>query len=831
MFENNNSAIVRKLIRRALRSDKRRNFFIVAAIALTAFMIASVFSVGMSYYETLMIRPFRSEGIRSHAAFRSLTPENMETLRSLDYVRRISTNYRVGKGDLEGLPKNFSIAAISEESWKYFQRPVFTDVEGKLATAENEIMLSRAHLERMGIEAPYIGMKIPMDFAIGDFYGGELGEKQRGTFILSTIYTEYLSIAPGGNIFTPIFVSEAFAQKYDMCNLENTNVNVLFTTGQGRAVEYTKRLARDLNIEYGRDVIVHPGLEKQPEAGSSTMYIAIAIIVGFFMFVGFLLIYNVMYLSVSKDVRFYGLLKTMGTTPKQLRRIVNGQVLMMYVLGLPIGLVIAALASFVLVPSFISNDTGAVISFTPAIYLGGAVFTLITAHIGASISARKAAKVSPIEAIRYAGEQNVNIKPRSGANGKPSRMAWRNMFRERKRAFIVLLSLFLGITVFTGVMAIVNSMDIAGNIDYWYDHDIGITATNTESNDIGLIGMDREFIEGIKNVPGVSGVREETSGIAVFGYPPEVEAAVVSRAGVFDPLLEITGIDRAYMEELNGKLETPVDIGAFERGEIVLANDSYGMRIMGDMFYEQFPIGTELSFAIGEKSLIPVKTQIAGYIVMPTNMTGTAMGFVTGGLNLIMSNAFLDSIGAKAGTAELGVNIEDGMDEAVNAAISAMVKERGMAMGSAYEAQKDAEEAQFTMFVLGVTISGILALIGLFNFINLITVGLLTRKREFAALESVGMSKKQMRLMLRWEGAIYWIVTIAAQVTVGTGMAYVLFRLVHIQDPIMLPQFIYPVLPVVAVLSLIVLICTITPEICYRGISKNTLVERLREIE
>jgi putative ABC transport system permease protein len=841
-MKNNNQAIVRKITGRALRSDKRRNFFIVAAIALTAFMIASVFSVGMSYYETIMITPFRSEGIFAHAFLGNLNPEQMKTLRSLDYVRRVNTVYRVG-ADYLFAENGGAIVAVNEESWRDSQTPAYSDIVGNMATAYNEIMLARTHLEKMGIDEPYIGMEVPMEYAIGEYnvIGGEPRERYSGTFILSAIYTEYVSLRP--NAYTPVFVSEAFAEHHGRLNYENMDVRVIFTN-QGRTVEYAKRLAQDLNFEYGKDVVVHPALARQADRGSSTMYVAIAIIVGFFMFVGFLLIYNVMYISVSKDVRFYGLLKTMGTTPRQLRRIVNGQVLLMYLIGLPIGLVMAVLTSFALVPAFISSSTGAVVSFSPFIYAGGAAFTLITAYLGASISAKKAAKVSPIEAIRYTGEQNITMKPRSGAgrnlrfllahatgvNGKPSRMAWRNMFRERKRAFIVLLSLFLGITVFTAAMAIVNSTDIAGNIDYWYDHDITIAATNTANSDIGLIGMDREFIEEIRNVPGVSEVREETFGIAMFDYLPEVVAAVESKAGVFSPFLEITGIDRAYMEELNEKLETPIDIEAFERGEIVLADDSDGMRRMGDIFFEHFPIGAELYFEIGQKAPIPVKTQIVGYHHNAT-MTGYGIGFTTGGLNLIMSNTYLDSVGAKAGTANLGVNIEQGMDESVNAAISAIVKERGMAMGSAYEAQREAEEARFTMLVLGSTLSGILALIGLFNFINLITVGLLTRKREFAALESAGMSKKQMRHMLRWEGAIYWIMTIAAQVTAGTGIAYGLFWLVHRQDPIMLPQFIYPALPVAAVFCIIVLICTITPEVCYRGIAKAMLVERLREAE
>jgi putative ABC transport system permease protein len=828
MFENNNKAIVRKIIKRALRSDKRRNFFIIAAIMLTAFMITSVFSVGISYYETITVIPLRSEGMKTHAGIADPNAERLEVLRSLDYVRRISIGYRVGMEYKDGAASGIGIVAVNEESWKYFQTPAFTDIVGKFAKAENEIMLSRALLEHMGINDPYIGMEITIDFAIGDFYTGEFGDKQSEAFILSAIFTEYVSTSPG-QAHTPIFVSEAFAERHGRKNIENANINIIFTN-QNRAVEFSKRLAQDLNLDYDTQVGVHPSLEKQADRGSSTMYIAIGIIVAFFMFVGFLLIYNVMYVSVSKDVRFYGLLKTMGTTPKQLRNIVNGQVLMMYLIGLPIGLALTVVTSFAVVPAFITGSrTGTVVSFSPLIYISGAVFALITAYLGASISAKKAAKVSPIEAIRYTGEQNVNFTPRSTAKGKPSRMAWRNMFRERKRAFIVLVSLFLGITVFTGAMSIVNSTDIAGNIEYWYDHDISINTFNAGVSDLGMLGIERDFINEIVNIPGVSEVREQTSGIATFEYPPEVETANVEQNGYFNPILAITGIDRAYMEEINNKLENPIDIEAFERGEIALVDESKSLRPMGDMLYKYFYIGAELYFEIGLQSRIPVNTKIAGYTEIH-NMTEHGV-FTGGDLTLIMSNAFLESISGKAGINALGINIEDGMEELVNDTISAMIEGRDMAMASILKARREQEAARLTLFVLGSTISGILALIGIFNFINLISVGLITRKREFAALESVGMSKKQMRLMLRWEGAIYWIFTITASITAGTGFAYGLFCLVQNQDPSLFPQFIYPIVPVAVVFSLIVLICTVTPEICYRGISKNTLVERLREVE
>ena len=821
MLENNNKSIIHRITKRTMNSDKRRNFFIITAIVLTTFMITSVLSVGISFHQTLMVTPLRMEGMKTHAGLLNVDKNQLEKIKSLDYVKHISIAHPVGVGFPPGFETSeIPILSLTEESFKHFQAPAFADIIGRFAIREDEIMLSRAHLLAMGIEEPYIGMDIPMEVDIA-------GISKEINFTLSLIYTEYVSSGPG-NAFTPLFVSENFAKHHDLLNYENMIINVIFPR-QNRVVEFAIRMAEDLNIEYGTDIRVHPSLEYQTETGAGGMSLAFGIIIVFFMFVGFLLIYNVMYISVSKDVRFYGLLKSLGTTPKQLRRIVNGQVLIMYVMGMPIGLVLAYIISFVAVPAMINVRTGSIISFSPLIFVGGAFFTLLTVYLGASVSAKKAARVSPIEAIRYTGEQKINFKPRSSAKGRPARMAWRNIFRERKRAFIVMISLFLGIAVFIGVMAVVNSMDIDKGISSWYDYDINIANVNVNMGDFGLIGMDRDFIDKISSLPGISEISEQTSGTAAFEYPQEITETLIEFRGFTSNFLGIIGIDRVYMEKINKKLDNPIDIEAFERGEIILIEESGIKIIVGDKLYTSFPIGLELNFTLGFESVIPVTAEIVGYTEI-YNLIGYEVN--TGGaMDIIMSNSFLESIGGKAGVNNLGINIEKGMDEQVNKVVSELVKERGMVMSSSLEAHKAIEEARFSMIVLGSVISGILALIGIFNFINLISVGLISRKRELAIIESVGMGKKQIRRMLRWEGTIYWLLVLSAGATLGTWFAFGLYKLVNNQDPYFFTHFTYPVLPVVFVYIIIITICTLVPGICYRSISKNSLVERLREVD
>ena len=179
--------------------------------------------------------------------------------------------------------------------------------------------------------------------------------------------------------------------------------------------------------------------------GDVITYFALGLLILFLMFAGYLLIYNVMYISVSKDVRFFGMLKTVGTTPKQIRRIVTGQVFRLCLIGLPLGCLAAAAVSLLLVPAIIANsgiDTGTVVSFSPVIYIGAILFSSLTAWFGAITPAKKAASISPIEALRYTEGRKNDVIVKYPIKGKPFRMALRNVFRDRKRAAIVMLSCF-----------------------------------------------------------------------------------------------------------------------------------------------------------------------------------------------------------------------------------------------------------------------------------------------------------------------------------------------------------------------------------------------------
>lgn len=125
------------------------------------------------------------------------------------------------------------------------------------------------------------------------------------------------------------------------------------------------------------------------------------------------------------------------------------------------------------------------------------------------------------------------------------------------------------------------------------------------------------------------------------------------------------------------------------------------------------------------------------------------------------------------------------------------------------------------------TVKAILGFIGVFNFINVMSVGVMSRRHELATLESIGMSKKQLRSMLRFEGIGYAGVTLIGSITLGNVVGFGIFKI--FQGIVTYAIFNYPVLPVLAVYVIVILICLTAPTLAYHNISKNTLVDRLRQ--
>lgn len=829
-MKNNNQAIVRKITGRTLSADKKRIFFIVVAIALTTFLLGSVFSVGTSLLESVKVNQMRFAGTVAQAAIGHPTAPQLERLNSLDYVETVGTGNNVGfvKTTPEMGRISLTLHYFNKTEWEELRTPAYVDIEGSYPQKENEMMASRWLLEKLGITNPSIGMEIPLTYSTDSENSDELITQN---FYLSGWFTSYGHIQ-SLNTADVILVSQELSQKHGKTVEKDGSATVVFDD-PSRVTEYCNRLVSDLGLSENQPVV---STETSDTDGGQAANSAIALcaIVIFLIFTGYLLIYNVLYISVSRDVRFYGLLKTLGTTPRQIKKIVIGQIMRLCMIGIPIGLVFALLLSFVFVPFFIAGlgavPTEAVVSFSPFIYLGAAAFAMLTAVMGAMKPAKKAAGISPIEAQKYTGAEADQRKVHSFAHGKPYKIALRNIFRDKKRAALVLLSLVLGVTTFSTVSTLVSSMNVDNYIESTFESDFVL-----ENSAWPTQKFDRAFIENLESLPGFEQLGVTTWEKMSLDYSPDAFGEYIASHPMQDQIKGLSekdiyenfrgfvlGVDGEMLTKLNNTLANPIDIDAFENGEFALiATDN------PDLFSNVDELAITPSYRSGSDHADSQKINIPLGGFVPFEYKGVGSGLAP---TVLVSNAFMREWFDDPLVSTINLDVSSDYEQTALTALKQIIgNDHEISLTSKLESLEELHSAKMVLLVLGGGIALVIALIGILNFVNVMSVSVMVRKRELATLESIGMSSKQIRNLLICEGLGYAMITLILALTVGNAVTYGIFKL--FQQQVSFATFSYPFIPVAIVVMVVLAVCVITPQILYRSISKATIVERLREAE
>ena len=424
-----NGKCIRHLAWKSLQASRTRNFIAIAAIALTAVLFTSLFTIALSINEGFQQSNFRQVGGFSHGGFKYLTEQQFEELRDHVEVGYADANYA---------------------HWSFCD-----PVEGSLPQeGTDQAATDTRVLELLGVE-PEIGAKFTLTFDVD-------GHETTQTFTLSG-WWEYDEAVVANQVLVPESRVDAVL---DECGVDPNdpadtmtgawNLDVMLKSG-ARHIEqdldqilvnhgYQSETAGDNYINIG----VNWGYTgaRISDIADPTVVIAIAAVALLIVFTGYLIIYNVFQISVAGDIRFYGLLKTIGTTPRQLRRIIRLQALALSAAGIPIGLVIGWFIGGQLTPVIVARLNGvmAVTSVSPWIFVIAALFALFTVLLSCRRPGRMAARVSPVEAVRYTeGGGKTRAKGRKARRVSPFSMAWANLGRSRGKTVVTVLSLSLAV--------------------------------------------------------------------------------------------------------------------------------------------------------------------------------------------------------------------------------------------------------------------------------------------------------------------------------------------------------------------------------------------------
>ena len=208
-----------------------------------------------------------------------------------------------------------------------------------------------------------------------------------------------------------------------------------------------------------------------PSTGTSVNWIAIIEALFFimiFVITGYLLIRNIFEISVVQEIKKYGLLRTIGTTEKQIKRIVYKQAFWLSIIGISIGLILGYIVGILMLPWILNfmkgeyHNLSVNLSFNPIIFVVAGIFSAITVWVSIKKPFKIAATISPIEATRYYEKDNYHSanKNRLSFKNRITEMAWRNLRRNSKRTIFIVLSMILCIILLNSAIAIGNSVDV-----------------------------------------------------------------------------------------------------------------------------------------------------------------------------------------------------------------------------------------------------------------------------------------------------------------------------------------------------------------------------------
>lgn len=349
---------------------------------------------------------------------------------------------------------------LNHTEWDIHRVPTISDVHGFYPVSQNEVMIQTWVLKQMKISSPQIGMKITLSYQLGS-------NRQYLTkdFVLSGYYTDYMFTRT--NHRGSIYVSADFKDTSKIPLSNGGSVVISFSDGE--TLRNCDKLKEQIQFTTEQEFEIVPA----SEVNGSSIICMIGLLAIFISFSGYLLIYNILYISISRDIRFYGQLKAIGATRSQIKRIVRSQVFRTSAIGIPIGLLGGAAVSLGVVPYALkmmysgNAEVGTIISFSPLIFIGAAGFSFLTAFIGSMKPARIAENVSPITALHYTDVGTKKSVKRGIHGTRLSRIAWENIFRNKKSTLLVFASLFSGLCLFLVTAGILSSLSPENFVREW----------------------------------------------------------------------------------------------------------------------------------------------------------------------------------------------------------------------------------------------------------------------------------------------------------------------------------------------------------------------------
>lgn len=796
--------ILNKVTRKALGRNRMRTFVTIIGIVLSAAMFTAVTTSITSMQEYMKKCCEQTDG-SWYAGYMAADVDKYREIRSDEDVSVTAYLEDMGYAVIGSSNEYKPYLYIGGMSGNFTDIVAVNLIEGRMPQNSDEIILPKHLITNGGIKNYNKGDKISLDAGQRSYDGKILSQrdgyqateegdvKDNEEKLINTGTREYTIVgfyerpsfepysAPG---YTALTVGDG----------SDTAVYDVFykTKKAGKIYTVAQRLNPDgESTEYNSDYLRFSGISSNI-AFNKVLYSFAGILIMLIMFGSVSLIYNAFSISVSERTRQFGILKSVGATKRQMRHSVIYEGMLLGIIGIPVGIgagILGMFITFKLTGKFFGmmlvNKIDVVFGLhvTWQALVTAAVICFVTVMISANIPAVRAARKPAIEAIRQTGDVSIRKNKIKTSKltyrlfGFEGMLASKNFKRNRRKYRATVLSLFMSIVLFISASGFCNylmkGIDVT-NATQSYDISYRVT-----QDILNKAGNDKDSIE--KLLENVQDVTDVTYIYNVNDYMVDVDESLISQK-VFDVMDgNVTrwsvGIHfvkdsdyRSYLKQMN------LDENIYMNTDDPVGVMYDDITIYSKKYYRLELFNTDKLNLKAGNGLNTVTLNIG------TSVDETPMGIDADGIQYYPIVMYPFSVRDKVIPDEmqqLNYYIKSDNHKVSYDKMCDMLDTQGLSSYRAYDYAETVAVSRAMTMVIKVFSMGfivLISLIALANVFNTISTNVILRRREFAMLKSVGMTKKGFYRMMDYECILYGIKGVALGLPVSLAINLLMAR-------------------------------------------------------
>ena len=851
--------ILKKLTLKSLKLNKKRTIVTIIGIILSTALICAVAGMITSVQKTL-INYAKSHSGNYHVCFKNIPNDELKYIKENKNVQNYFLSKNVGYGKLEKVENEYKpYIFVMEYDKKGLEQGGVTLLEGRMPENSNEIVIPE-HLIKSGRINYTIGEKITLNLGKRQTKDGlELTQEdalltdeseETESSSKSKSETEDLEeiVDAKEHTYTIVGIIErsnykgiegfsapgytAISYMDNENDINTANISVLYSnlkdfqkkTEDIKSV-IEKNIGSSVTVSYNSSLIDYEG--GVSDTTMASLYSVGAVVIVIIILSSVFVIRNSFSISVSEKTKQYGMLSSIGATKKQIKKSVLYEGFYIGIIGIPLGILCGMLAVVILlqVVNVLLGDSlneKCVFSIPILAIIASIVISAITIYLSCILPARRASKISPIEAIR--GNDDIKIKAKKVKTSKITKklfgiggvIASKNLKRNKKKYRTTVISLVVSISIFISLSSF---LDYGGKIVNVYYKDLGYDISVYD----GTVENYNEITK-LDNVEEYSYSYMTEGSVDINKYGSEFGKKRIAKDGEETNSITIILINNDYfkkfIEHLGIQSTNYKDIA-------ILEDDAYEYIDEKTVFENYYSLKTgdsiEITLTNGEKRTIKISKKT------DERPMGYKNVYSNGGY-LFVSEDFIQDKSDKKSFHVGGLLIKSQNPDELENEINNLKKTNNL-YSKLYinNISKYVEENQKIILLISIFLYGFIAvitLIGVTNIFNTITTNMILRSKEFANLKSVGMTTKEFNRMIRLESILYGLKSLLIGIPLGLIGSYCIYNGIAKGLDF---GYILPLKSIIIAIIFVFIIVGLTMKYSLNKINKQNIIETIRE--